>query len=385
MFSKIVLVLWSFAGLAWWIVAWRLVAADRRKSDVAPAPASRPMLSVFKPLPFLGAQGLRTVAAGVESFVAQLDVDSELLLGIHEADRDFTAPFVDRLRAGYPGARLKVIFRSEPDETANPKIAWQKILTARAEGELWLWSDADIIAPTGFLQSARLEYARSGAAMMTFPYIVQEIPSAPALLEALFVNVEFHPGLLLLRKLGPVDFGLGAAMLFHRDDFLRRVDWDEIGAWLADDFFLGQKLRPVRIGTTALATVPGASTWKKALLHDLRWTKTIRWNRPLGSFARILVMPVLGWLAAVALHPSHLFAWIGLLGMIQADVFFAMAICRKTGCHLKPRDLLSMEVWSLWRVLLWFVCWLPWPVVWSEKAWWGPRIRSGPKINPGRT
>ena len=132
--------------------------------------------------------------------------------------------------------------------------------------------------------------------MMTFPYVVREIPSPPALLEALFVNVEFYPGVLLLRKLGPVDFGLGAAMLFRRDDFLRQVEWDEIGAWLADDFFLGQKLRPVRIGTTTLATVAGASTWKDALLHDLRWTKTIRWNRPMGSFARILIMPVLGWL-----------------------------------------------------------------------------------------
>jgi len=209
--------------------------------------------------------------------------------------------------------------------------------------------------------------------MMTFPYVIREIPSPPALLEALFVNVEFYPGVLLLRKLGRVDFGLGAAMLFQRDDFLRRVDWNEIGAWLADDFFLGQKLRPVRIGMTTLATTPGTFTWKDALLHDLRWTKTIAWNRPLGSFARILIMPVLGWLGAVALHPSHFFAWVGLLGMIQADVLFATAICRRTGCHLKSGDILGMEAWSLWRILLWFLCWLPWPVIWNGKIWRGPR------------
>jgi hypothetical protein len=210
--------------------------------------------------------------------------------------------------------------------------------------------------------------------MMTFPYVVREILSPPALLEALFVNVEFYPGVLLLRKLGPVDFGLGAAMLFRRDDFLRRVDWNEIGAWLADDFFLGQKLRPVRIGTATLATVPGASTWMGALLHDLRWTKTIRWNRPMGSFARILIMPVLGWLGAVALHPSHFFAWLGLVGMIQADVLFAAAIFRRAGCQLKFRNMLGMEIWSLWRILLWLLCWLPWPVPWSGKMWRGPRV-----------
>jgi len=385
MFSKMVLVLWSCAGLVWWVVAWRLVTTDQRKKGVVSEPAPRRTLSVFKPLPCLSTQGLRVVAAGVESFVAQLDPESELLLGIHEADRDFTAPFLDRLRAEYPKARIEVIFRSEPDDTANPKIAWQKILALHAKGELWLWSDADIIAPAGFLQSARLEFARSGAAMMTFPYVIRETSPPPALLEALFVNVEFYPGVLLLRKLGPVDFGLGAAMLFQRDDFLRQVDWAEIGAWLADDFFLGQKLRPVRIGTTTLATVPASSTWKDALLHDLRWTKTIRWNRPMGSFARILIMPVLGWLGAVALHPSHFFPWLGLLGMIQADVFFAAAICHRTGCHLKLRDLLRMEVWSLWRILLWLLCWLPWPVLWSGTRWRGPRVEFNREIELTRT
>jgi hypothetical protein len=381
MFSKIVLALWSCAGLIWWMLAWRLAAADQRKRSVVPDSTARRTLSVFKPLPPLGARGLKAVSAGLESFVAQLDPESELLLGIHEADRDFTAPFLNRLRADYPEARLKAVFRSEPDDVANPKIAWQKILARQAGGELWLWSDADILAPAGFLQSARLEYARSGAAMMTFPYVIREIPSPPALLEALFVNVEFYPGVLLLRKLGPVDFGLGAAMLFQRDDFLRQVDWNEIGAWLADDFFLGQKLRPVRIGATTLATAAGASTWKDAVLHDLRWTKTIRWNRPMGSFARILIMPVLGWLGTVALHPSHFFAWLGLLGMIQAEVLFAAAICRRAGCHLKLGHLLGMEVWSFWRILLWFLCWLPWPVIWSGKIWRGPRVEFSREIN----
>ncbi|MCE0523906.1 MAG: glycosyltransferase [Methylacidiphilales bacterium] len=373
MFSEIVLALWSCTGLTWWMLAARLSAEDQGESGEVPDSPARRTLSVFKPLPPLGASGLKVVAEGIESFVAQLDPESELLLGIHEVDRDFTEPFLDRLRTQYPKTRLKVVFRFEPDSVANPKIAWQKILAQQAEGELWLWSDADVIAPTGFLQSARNEYARCGAAMVTFPYVIRKIPAPAALLEALFVNVEFYPGVLLLRKFGPVDFGLGAAMVFQRDDFLRQVDWNEIGATLADDFFLGQKLGPVRIGTTTLATVPGSFTWKQALAHDLRWAKTIRWNRPAGSFARIMVMPVPGWLIAAALHPTHFFIWIGLVGMIQADVFFAAAICRNAGCQLKPGQIPGLEAWSLWRILLWFLCWLPWPVLWSEKKWRGPR------------
>jgi hypothetical protein len=94
-----------------------------------------------------------------------------------------------------------------------------------------------------------------------------------------------------------------------------------------------------------------------------------------------MIMPVLGWLGAVALHPSHFFAWMGLLGMIQADVLFAAAICGRAGCDLKLRDMLRMEIWSLWRILLWFLCWVPCPVLWSGKMWPGPRVEFNPEIN----
>jgi ceramide glucosyltransferase len=373
MFVECALVAWSGVGLIWWLVALRLAM---KAADVAVFPetaAPRISLSIFKPLPPLGAQGLRVVAEGIESFVAQLDADSEFLLGVHEVDRDFTGPFLKQLRISHPHARIKVIFRTEPDAVANPKIAGQQILAPHAEGDLWMWSDADIVAPPGFLQEIRTEFVRANAKMMTFPYVVRKIPTPPALLEALFVNADFYPGVLLLRDRGPVDFGLGAAMLFRRDDFLAEVGWDKIGSRLADDFYLGQKLKPVVIGRQTVETVSGAQTWTDALLHDLRWAKTIRWNRPGGAFSRILVLPVAGWLAAAAFAPFHYFAWIGLLGMIQADVAFAALMCDRVGCRLRGRMIFAMELWSLWRVLLWFSSWVPGPVTWGGKTWWYPR------------
>ena len=381
MLGGIFLAAWSVAGLVWWMTAWRLVSTQPRKSEEMPDTSEpRLTLSVFKPLPPLGARGLRMFGPALESFVAQLDSDSELLVGIHEDDRDTTAPFVESLRAKYPGAQLKIIFRSAPDDLANPKIAWQKILARDAEGELWLWSDADIVAPSGFLQGARLEFARTDAAMMTFPYQIGHFSARPGLLEALFVNAEFYPGVLLLRERGAVDFGLGAAMLFRRDDFYQAVDWSDLGDRLADDFSLGQALQPVRIGSATLATTVASTTWKEALLHDLRWSKTIRWNRPVGFFSRIAILPVMGWLGAVALHPTYFFNWVGLVGMVQAEVLFAAAICRRMGCRLDWKDTLGLELWSPWRVILWFLSWLPVPVLWSGRRWTGPAVKFNDEI-----
>jgi hypothetical protein len=374
MFVELALAVWSGAGVTWWLAAWRLVKGEALAPIPAPytaLPGER--LSLFKPLPPLGPAGLRSLAAGLESFIAQLGEKDELLLGIHEPDREIVAPFLEKMGALHPEARLKLIFRASPDDVANPKVAWLKILADHAEGALWLWSDADIIAPPGFLRAARAEFSRAGAVMLTFPYVVREIASAPALFDTLFVNVEFYPGLLLLRGRGPVDFGLGAGMLFRRDDFRQRADWTDLGAALADDFVLGQKLGPVRIGTATLATTVESGTWHEALLHYLRWSKTIAWNRPAGSAARVFILPVLGWIIFAALHPARAGAWLGLAAMMQIDVLFAVLICRAAGGDWRARDLIATEFWTVWRVLAWVICLLPGSVTWSGKTWHGPR------------
>ena len=132
MFNNTLLATWSAAGIIWWIIAWRLAA--RKSAPPVSLGKSSQTLSVFKPLPPLGAAGLEAIAAGLESFAAQLDSNSEMLIGVHEADRDLTAPFLKQLHRQNPAARIKVIFRSEPDGMANPKIAWQNSARARSGG-----------------------------------------------------------------------------------------------------------------------------------------------------------------------------------------------------------------------------------------------------------
>ena len=376
MFSEWVLGIWSGAGIAWWVIALALVTAEAKKArKIFPAATPVEFLSIFKPLAPMGAEGLPGGGAGLDSFMAQLDGRSEMLLGIHEADREAIAPFLQKIRERYPKANLRTIYRSEPDELPNPKIAWEKVLAAQAQGELWLWSDADIVAPPDFVASLRGEFAGSGAGMLTFPYAMRETATRPALLDALFVNLEFYPGVLLLRRFGPVDFGLGAGMLFRRDDFLAKVDWAEIGSALADDFFLGQRLRPVRLSETTLATAGEVKTWRDAGLHYLRWSKTVWWSRPVGAAAKVVVVPVLGWLAYAVAHPTQIWGWAGLFLMMQIDGAFGLLIFRRLRCPWAGRDFLTVEAWTLGRILVWLACWLPWPIVWQKRRWSGPRIK----------
>ncbi len=375
MFPELALLAWSALALVWWVISWRLVPAEEAappgNEELEPDndPGRRP-LTIFKPLPPLAKGAFDP--AGLESFLLQLDAQTEVLLGLHEQDLATFEPWLTRMRQRFPEARLRVVWRTASGDVRNPKVAWLKILAPHATGELWLWSDADIAVPPDFLQTAREEYARGGAKMVTWSYIVGEIETAPALLDALYVNVEFFPGVLLLRQRGPVDFGLGAAMLFSRADFHRHVGWNILGAALADDFVLGQNLKPVRIGRDVLTTHADVTTWSAALLHYLRWSKTVRWNRPGGTLARIVVLPVLGWMALVLLRPDWPGGWLGLAGMIACDTLAAALICRRVGCRLRLRDWAVLPVWSVGRALLWLLCWLPWPVWWRGEVWHGP-------------
>jgi hypothetical protein len=374
MFVEAALLAWTALALGWWGISLTLVASGLREAnkDKSLAPPSLParLLTIFKPLAPLGRADFDS--RGIASFLVQMGEEDELLLGAHEADRTKLEPALKVLAVTYPTAQLRVVWRSEPDAVANPKVAWLRLLAPQAQGELWLWSDSDIVAPAGFLRSARDEYASGQARLITWPYVVQEAAAAPALLDALYVNAEFFPGVLFLKRRGPVDFGLGAGLLFARADFESAVSWNELGAALADDFVLGQKLKPVRIGRAVLHTVASEQTCRGALLHYLRWSKTVRWVRPGGTAARIAVLPVLGWLALALVRPGLPLGWIGLAGTMQMDVLAAALIFRRVGCRLKWMHVPVLELWSLGRALAWLACWLPWPVTWSGRRWRGP-------------
>ena len=73
-----------------------------------------------------------------------------------------------------------------------------RVLTPHATGELWLWSDADMVAPPGTLQSVRTDLAATKACCLTSPYIVKQAGSAAEMLDLLYVNLEFYPGVVLL-------------------------------------------------------------------------------------------------------------------------------------------------------------------------------------------
>jgi ceramide glucosyltransferase len=182
------------------------------------------------------------------------------------------------------------------------------------------------------------------------------------------------PGASLIARMDrPVDFAFGAAMLFRREAFVSRCDWNALGANLADDFALGQSMKPCRVSLPALETLAEESTWCGAFRHYQRWHKTVRWCQPLGYAAQLSIIPLIGWLVAMVVNPHWLPACIGFLVQYFIEFAIIVAISRKTGAAIKARDALALLAWPGLRALMWIASWLPFAVHWRQQAWTGLR------------
>jgi len=331
-------------------------------------------MSLFKPIPQSPSEAERAKTEhSITSWVAQLNERCELLLGCHQTEETLWQQYRERIQNQYPNAQIKIIAHPSPlDATANPKIAWMQKLIPHAIGELWFWCDADMHAPEGTIESLFSDYEQTQACMVTSPYTITEASGAAAILDTLFVNIEFFPGVLLLERGDNIRFGFGSGMLFRAQDFRAKVDMAFLGRSLADDFHLGRLLQPVKLASTCLSTTVAARDWPGAFSHYRRWQKTVRWNRPGGYASQLAILPLLGWLVAVCLMPLQLSFWLGLAVTIFVDWMFAMLICSALHCRLSRSARLAIPVWSVLRALVFVSCWLPIPVKWRGQIWHSP-------------
>jgi ceramide glucosyltransferase len=366
----IVLGAWSLISITWWILAVLLVQGARCDSGEAPPEPDAPQspLTLFKPLPRVESpEMVAGLAAAIESFVVQMDSSCEMLLGIPEDQAGLWLPEVARWRERCPAVGIREMIRPTPRHHANPKIAWLAILAPEARGTEWLWSDADIVAPPGLLTRIRTQLRSDGGIRaVTVPYCVRKVPHAVGWLDALFVNMEFLPGTLLLRRMGPVSLGFGAAVLFRSEDFRRMVSWEELGASLADDHELGRQLAPVRIADVVAETSALESRLVPALRHLHRWQKTIRWCRPAGFAALVVLFPLLGFVAALAVAPGSRLLWSGLAGQYLLEAAVVLLLLNRVRFSGPLGGSLFALLWPALRCVVWLAAWLPLPVVWQD-------------------
>lgn len=317
-------------------------------------PGFAPPLTLFKPLK--GCDG--ETAACLRSWLAQdYPGPVQILFGVATA-ADPACEVVRSLLAEFPRADAQLVICPET-MGANSKVSKLAQLEPLAKHELLVVSDADVRAPADFLSSLVAPFQDPAVGLVNPFYRLANAATLPMRWEALAVNADFWSSVLQARRLGPLDFALGAVIAVRRQHLDAIGGFKALADYLADDFELGRR---VAGSGTRLVLCPVVvdcceppQSWSAVWRHQLRWARTIRVCRPVPYALSILsnatLWPLL-WLMAQpqgpALWGAALCLAVRVLAAADSQRRLTQSLAHLPWLWLAPvKDLLQFVLWAL--------------------------------------
>jgi ceramide glucosyltransferase len=313
-----------------------------------------PGMTVLKPLKGLDVDLYRNLS----TFCEQDYPEFQVLFGVADAD-DPAVRVVRRLQATYPGIDIGLVIDSHVYGT-NAKVSNLHNMYRTAKHDVIVIADSDIRVGRDYLRRLAAELHDPGVGLVTCLYRALSTGGLPSLVEALFINTDFVPLVMVALVVERPRYTFGATIA------LRRSTLDAIGGflplanYLADDYHLGYRVveRGFRlvISDLVVETVLATGGWRRLLDHQLRWARTNRNCRPAGYFASIVTHGTL-W-ASLNLLYNHFSPIACLLAALVYAVRAgtARAICKRylqapmtrAATLLLPlKDLFVSAVWGL--------------------------------------
>jgi ceramide glucosyltransferase len=319
---------------------WAALRFAIRISSPRPLPKIAPLVAILKPL-----QGLTDNLRG--KIVSYLELDYprvEYYFSVSD-HRDLAAEVPTSLRDCYPQKQIALIVGGEPG-CSNRKVSKLIAMAERAsDADIFVMSDADIAVDRDHLRYVVGELAANEKTGV-ISCLYRARPGGPfaSRLEALAVNTDFTPMVMLSAAVEPVRYALGATIA------IRRTALEEIGGfraikdYLADDFHLGKLAADhnwdVGLSSSIVTTVTHEQTFADFWSHQLRWARTYRTTRPLSLATIATHGPFWGLLMLIASRGSH-FAIVSVILMLAVRLAMSTLMLRNV---LKVPELIR-DVW----------------------------------------
>jgi ceramide glucosyltransferase len=331
-------VLLSLGIMLWqWAVATRFPLHQRYRQDSLAAP-----VTLLKPLKGMDEFTERCLRSWFEQDYAG---EVQLIFGVAVAE-DPVCDLVRRLIADYPEKQAQLQICG-PLAGTNLKVAKLAEMARLAAHDLLIVSDADVRAPRDLLSNLVQQIWGSNAGLVHCFYRLEPPGNLPMRCETVSANADFWSQVLQRASLKPVDFALGAVMIFRKTDLQRIGGFESLTNSLADDYQIGNRIaklgRAIVFSSVVVECWSGPMSWATVWRHQLRWARTIRVSQPAPYFFSILSNITVWTLAWMAIWPH---AWsLGIGAMVLA---WRALIALKLQARLAQRP----PDWA------WF--WVPW-------------------------
>lgn len=289
------------------------------------------------------------------SFCQQDYKHYEVLFGVMDP-KDPAVPILKELVARFPG-RARFLYCLEV-RGINHQISNLMHLLEAAKHEVVIFADSDIRVSPDYLRTVTAPLADPGIGIVTCAYVDHNPKFLGAALAALGRCIDFIPGLLVARGLdGGLRFALGPTIATRKSVLAKIGGLQNIVNRIGSDYHIGKRVAAagyqVELSDYILGNDCGRETLQHVFQRELRWARTIRWNRGpqyygLGlSYGTVYCIPLLlfsgfqSWAIAVC------------LGALVARTIQALIAIYSLGCPnlsrwlwaLPVRDLMSFAVW----------------------------------------
>ncbi len=285
-------------GLAYHLLAVvEVLAFVRHCRRVRPA-GFTPLLTVLKPVAAWNGR----VYENLLSFCRQNYPRFRLAIGLKAPADPEPAPDFATCSAG---CRVELVV-CDRNLAVNPKVNQLIQLEHAIAGDIVIVSDDDIRVGPDYLGRVVLPFTDPAIGAVTCLYVCRAAPTWAAAVEALAVNVDFAPAVLVARRLFGVKFALGASIAIRREILADLGGFAAVADYLADDYHLGRlvlargfklTLAPYIVENTLPAMDIGF-----LFRHQLRWNRTNRFCQPAGWFFSVI---------------THLLTWTLVWGLVR--------------------------------------------------------------------
>jgi ceramide glucosyltransferase len=341
--------------------------ARRTTSPLLPIPKISPRVAVLKPL-----HGTSdSLAANLISFLEIAYPRADFYFGV-ESYEDAAAEVPVAIRQRYQHASITLVVGEEPD-CSNHKIAKLVKMADRAEkAEVFVMSDADVSVERDYLKRIVGELiSDEKIGIVTCAYRARPGGSFASRLEALYVNTDFLPQILLAERIEPMHYALGATIAIKRRVLEAAGGFRAVKDMLADDFYLGNFTNrqgyEIKLSDSIVTLTCEEKNFAEFWHHQIRWARTYRTVRPI-SIATILTHGPFWALMLLATSRGSAAAFAVLVLVVASRLTMSAAI---VGRVLKMPEMLT-EIWmvpikDLIMTGVWFASLLSNKVIWAGR------------------
>ena len=349
--------------------------ARRTTSPLLPLPKIPPRVAMLKPL-----HGTSdSLAANLISFLEISYPRADFYFGVENYE-DTAAEVPVAIRQRYQHASITLVVGEEPG-CSNHKIAKLVKMADRAEkAEVFVLSDADVCVDRDYLKRIVGELiSDEKIGIVTCAYRARPGGSFASRLEALYVNTDFLPQILLAEMIEPMHYALGATIAIKRPVLEAAGGFRAVKDMLADDFYLGNFTNAqgyeIKLSDSLVTLTCEEKNFAEFWNHQLRWARTYRFVRPI-SIATIVTHGPFWALMLLAVSRGSAAAFAALVLVVAARLTMSAAIVSRV---VKMPEMLS-DLWlvpikDLIMTGVWFASLLSNNVMWAGRKF--KVIRSG--------